>query len=89
MRRFLSIMLAMCCFCTLRAQEFRCGVQVNYQKLMNTTQSYESGGDKKVFESMKQAIEDLVNGRRWTNLQVEQMEQIGLRLASAPAGRRS
>ena len=74
-------MLAMCCFCTAWAQEFRCGVQVNYQKLMNSTQQYESGGDKKVFESMKQAIEDLVNGRRWTNMQVEQTEQIDCSIA--------
>lgn len=81
MRRFLTIMLAMCCFCTLKAQEFRCGVQVNYQKLMTTTQQYESGGDKKVFESMKQAIEDFVNGRHWTNMEVGQVEQIDCSIA--------
>ena len=63
-------------FCTLEAQEFRCSVQVNYQKLMTTTQPYESGGDKKVFESMKQAIEDFVNGRQWSNIEVQQQEKI-------------
>ena len=63
-------------FCVVRAQEFRWVVQVNYQKLMTTTQAYESAGDKKVFETMKQAIEDFVNGRRWTNLEFEQKEQI-------------
>ena len=76
MKRRLCIMLAMWCFCAVGAQEFRCSVQVNSQKLMTTTQAYESGGDKKVFENMKQAVEDFVNGRRWTNLKIEQQEQI-------------
>lgn len=57
------------------AQEFRCSVSVNYQKLMTTTQSYEST-DKRVFENMKQAIEDFVNGRRWTNIDFEQQERL-------------
>ena len=57
------------------AQELRCAVGVNYQKLMTTTQSYEST-DKKVFDNMKQAIEDFVNGRRWTNFDFTQQEQI-------------
>ena len=63
-------------FCAVRAQEFRCGVQVNYQKLLTTTQAYESANDKKVFDAMKQAIEDFVNGRRWTNIDFEQQEQL-------------
>ena len=75
MRRFWSIALVMMFFCTASAQEFRCNVQVNYQKLQTTTQAYEST-DKKVFESMKQAIEDFVNGRRWTNMDIEPQEQI-------------
>ena len=58
-----------------QAQEFRCTVNINNQKLMTTTQSYEST-DKKVFENMKQAIEDFVNGRRWTNLDFQQQERI-------------
>ena len=73
MRKFLVIILAMSCFCAVRAQEFHCTVQVNYQKLQTTTQAYEST-DKKVFDAMKQAIEDFVNGRRWTNLNLEQHE---------------
>ena len=76
MRRFVAIVLIMLGFCTVSAQEFRCVVSVNYQKLMNTTQAYDSGGDKKIFESMKQAIEDFVNGRRWTNIELEQQELI-------------
>ncbi|MBR5093258.1 MAG: DUF4835 family protein [Bacteroidales bacterium] len=74
-------MLILTTFCTVRAQEFRCVVQVNYQKLMTSTQQYESAGDKKVFESMKQALEDFINGRRWTNLQFEQQELIDCSVA--------
>lgn len=57
------------------AQEFRCGVQVNYQKLQSTTQQYESS-DTKTFETMKSAIEDFVNTRRWTNLELEEHEKL-------------
>ena len=76
MRRILSIVLIMFCFCVVRGQEFRCSVSINYQKLMTTTQGYDSGGDKKVFDNMKQALEDFVNGRKWTNLEITQQEQI-------------
>ena len=66
----------MFCFCVVRGQEFRCSVSINYQKLMTTTQAYESGGDKKVFENMKQALEDFINGTKWTNIEFEQQEKI-------------
>ena len=65
----------MFCFCVAQGQEFRCSVQVNYQKLQTTTQTYEST-DKRIFELMKQSIEDFINGRRWTNLDVEQQERL-------------
>ena len=81
MRRVVSIMMALAFLSAVAAQEFRCAVQVNYQKLMTTTQAYESAGDKKVFESMKQAIEDFVNGRRWTAIDFEQQEQIDCSIA--------
>ncbi len=76
MRRFVVIVLVMMGFCAVRAQEFRCAVSVNYQKLLTTTQAYESAADKKVFETMKQAIEDFINGRQWTNLEFQQQEKI-------------
>ena len=60
---------------TLSAQEFRCAVSVNYQKLLTTTQGYASD-DKKVFDNMKQAIEDFVNSRKLTNLEVQSNEMI-------------
>ena len=68
------------CLGMAEAQEFRCNVQVNYQKLQTTTQAYEST-DKKVFENMKQAIEDFINGRHWTNISFEQQEQIDCSLS--------
>ena len=70
-----AVVLLSAAFRMLGAQEFRCAVGVNYQKLMTTTQSFESS-DKKVFDNMKQAIEDFVNGRRWTNIDFEQQERI-------------
>lgn len=76
MRNFFAIVLTMLCFGVVTAQEFRCSVQVNYQKLLTTTQSYSSDGDKKVFDNMKQAIEDFVNTRRWTPYDMEQVEKI-------------
>lgn len=81
MRRILSIVLIMFCFCVARGQEFRCTVQVNSQKLMTTTQAYSSDSDKKLFDNMKQAIEDFVNGRRWTNIDFQPVEQIDCSIA--------
>ena len=69
-------MLIMTAFGVADAQEFHCTVQVNPQKLMTTTQAYSSDNDKKLFETMKQAMEDFVNGRRWTNIDFQQQEQI-------------
>lgn len=80
MPKFIAILLTLCIFGASTAQEFRCSVNVNYQKLMTTTQSYEST-DKKVFDNMKQAIEDFVNGRRWTNIDFQQQERIDCSLS--------
>lgn len=50
-------------------------VQVNYQKLMTTTQQF-STGDTRVYESLKQALEEFVNTRKWTSLELEQQEKL-------------
>ncbi len=76
MRKLCSIVLILCGFLSVRGQEFRCTVNINFQKLLTTTQQYGSENDKKVFENMKQAIEDFVNGRRWTTMDFQQQEQI-------------
>lgn len=62
------------------AQEFRCAVSVNSQKLFTTTQSFEST-DKKFFDNMKQAMEDFVNSRHWTALEFDQQERIDCSLS--------
>lgn len=76
MRRFFVITLLLTLLGVARAQEFRCTAQVNYQKLLTTTQAYESSSDKQVFENMKQAIEDFVGGRQWTTLQLKPEEKL-------------
>ena len=75
MKHGFIILLAVMLLHPVRAQELHCAVQVNYQKLMSTTQSFESA-DKGVFESMRQALEDFVNARRWTSLELEQGEKL-------------
>ena len=72
---FVAILLSFTLLSTTMAQEFRCAVSVNYQKLMTTTQSYESS-DKKVFDNMKQALEDFINSRKWTALDIAQQERL-------------
>ena len=74
-KRYVLIFLSVMLLCKVNAQEFRCAVSITNQKLLSTTQSYQST-DKKVFESMKQALEDFINSRRWTNLDLEQHEKI-------------
>ncbi len=69
------ILLLLTCLGTLGAQEFRCAVSVNYQKLMTTTQSFESS-DKKVFDNLKQALEDFINSRKWTALEMDLHERL-------------
>ena len=69
------IVLVLMSLGAVRAQEFRCAVQVNSQKLFTTTQSFQST-DKKVFESMQQAIDDFINARKWTSLEFEQQEKL-------------
>lgn len=76
----LALMLSLLLPFAARSQEFRCSVTINSQKLQQTTQGYDSG-DKKVFENMKQAIEDLVNGRKWTNMTLEQVERLDCSIA--------
>lgn len=75
MKKLVAIVFVFICFGTLKAQEFGATVSVNYEKLVNSSQAYESP-DTKVFETMRHALEDFVNGRRWTNLQIEEKEKI-------------
>ena len=76
MRKCVSfILLIAMCLGAARAQEMHCAVSVNSQKLLSSTQGYQTT-DKRVFESMKQALEDFVNGRRWTTLELQEGERL-------------
>ena len=67
-RTLLLAIMALALAFSLRAQEFRCSVSVNAQQVQTN--------EKKVFETMKQAIEEFVNNRTWTNVEFEQYEKL-------------
>lgn len=74
-KKYLCILLFLTILGIANAQEFRCTVSVNYEKLMASNQKYETT-DKKIFETMKQSVEDFVNSRKWTNLSLDQHERL-------------
>lgn len=77
MRKVLTILTLMILCLITEAQEFRCAVSINYQKLTSTTQSFETTDPKKFFEEgMKPRIEDFINQRQWTTLEFEPNEKI-------------
>lgn len=57
-------MLAM----SLSAQELRCNVQVNSNKI--------EGSNKQVFETLRQSIEEFVSNSKWTNMTFSETERI-------------
>ncbi|MBP5759571.1 MAG: DUF4835 family protein [Bacteroidales bacterium] len=67
-RTLLLAIMALALAFPLRAQEFRCSVSVNAQQVQTN--------EKKVFETMKQAIEEFVNNRKWTNVEFEPYEKL-------------
>lgn len=75
MKRFLCILLSFFSLLTINAQEFRCSVAINGQKLLQSTQQFETS-DNKYFERMKTTLEDFINSRHWTNLEFQQNEKI-------------
>ena len=75
LKKSVTILLAITLLGVLHAQEFHCAVSVNSQKLTSQTQSFETT-DKAIFDNMRQALDDFVNGRRWTTLELEQFERI-------------
>ena len=52
----------------LRAQELNCMISINTDKL--------SGTDKKVFETLQNALYEFVNNRKWSNFNFKQEERI-------------
>jgi len=64
----LSIMPAIVGVSVLRAQEFNCKVQINSEKI--------SGTDKAVYDNLKNAVQEFMNSRKWSNLQLSDNEKI-------------
>ena len=57
----------------LYSQEFNCMININTQKL--------SGTDKKVFQTLQNAMYEFVNNRKWSNLNLKQEERIECTMA--------
>ncbi len=53
---------------TLSAQEINCTVSINSDQI--------EGSNKSVYETMKNAITEYINGNRWTNMTVAEKERI-------------
>ena len=68
MRRTLTILIGLCCALTLMAQELRCTVTINSDKI--------EGSNKQVFATLKTAIEEYMNSNRWTNMTFAEHEKI-------------
>lgn len=68
MRRTLIILIGLCCALTLTAQELRCTVSINSDKI--------EGSNKQVFATLKTAIEEYMNHNRWTNMTFAEHEKI-------------
>ncbi len=65
---FLFSYLCFFFFPKVKAQEFRCQVSVSAQQVQST--------DKRVFETMKAALENFINNRKWTNYTFKPEEKI-------------
>ncbi|MCX6267075.1 MAG: DUF4835 family protein [Bacteroidetes bacterium] len=52
----------------LHSQELNCNISINTQKL--------EGTDKKIFQTLQNAMYEFVNNRKWTNLNFKQEERI-------------
>ncbi len=68
-KSILSVLILFLVFMTeVKAQEFICNVEVNTQQVQGT--------DKKVYESLKNAIYEFMNNRSWTSYKYKMGERI-------------
>ncbi len=65
---FLVTFLCLVSFAGLHAQELNCMISINTQKL--------EGTDKKMFQTLQQAMYEFVNTRKWSNFKFKQEERI-------------
>jgi len=68
MKHILCISLALSFGISIAAQELRCNVSINSDKIQ--------GSNKEVYTSLQQSITELVNSTRWTNLTFSEKERI-------------
>ena len=71
MKGYFKILLIGLCsvfFVSVKAQEIRCSVTVNSDKI--------EGSNKQVFETLKTSIEEYMNQNRWTNMTFAEHEKI-------------
>lgn len=68
MRKILSIVVLLCAVSILQAQELRCSVTINADKI--------EGSNKQVYATLKTAIEEYMNQNRWTNMTFAEHEKI-------------
>ena len=68
MRKTISILLVLLCSLSLSAQELKCTVTINSDKI--------EGSNKQVFNTLKTAIEEYMNQNRWTNMTFAEHEKI-------------
>ena len=55
----------------MQAQELRCTVTINSDKI--------EGSNKQVYETLKKSIEEYMNSNRWTNMTFAEQEKIDAR----------
>lgn len=67
-RLFITISFVLAALCTLQAQELRCQVSVNSDKIQGT--------NKSVYNSLKQSLEEFINNTRFTNHTYAENERI-------------
>ena len=68
MKKIVIIILLSLCAMHVAAQELRCTVTINSDKI--------EGSNKQVFATMKTAIEEYINQNRWTNMTFAEHEKI-------------
>ena len=68
MRKILLLLFTVGCWQLACAQELKCTVTVNSDKI--------EGSNKQVFETLKSSIEEYMNNNRWTNMSYAEFEKI-------------
>ena len=68
MRNFLVVLSVLISVFQINAQELNCTISVNSDKI--------PGSNKQIFETLKNALNEFVNQKHWTNLNYKQQERI-------------